>query len=109
MAQPNPIPNALPSMHDLVISELIDFAVQMDEHNDLKDALLERKQKGLDAYGSLLQPHNGRDALQDLWEELLDAAVYARQACFEDPQSVVRNHLYRQTMRLRVETARLRR
>ena len=38
-----------------------------------------RKQLGLERYDSLLQAHNGRDSLLDLYEELLDAAVYARQ------------------------------
>lgn len=38
-----------------------------------------RKRLGLERYGSLLQAHNGRSALRDLYEELLDAAVYAKQ------------------------------
>jgi hypothetical protein len=42
-----------------------------------------RKQQGLDAYGTLLQPHNGRDALLDAYEEALDLACYLKQALVE--------------------------
>lgn len=38
-----------------------------------------REAKGIEAYGETLKPFNGRDACQDLIEELLDAAQYARQ------------------------------
>ena len=34
---------------------------------------------GRERYGTPLRAHNGRDALQDLFEELLDAAAYTRQ------------------------------
>lgn len=37
-----------------------------------------RKAIGLERYGTLLYPNNGRDMLQDVYEELLDAAVYMR-------------------------------
>lgn len=42
-----------------------------------------RDQLGRARYGTPLQPFNGRDALVDLYQELLDAAVYARQAIYE--------------------------
>jgi hypothetical protein len=60
--QPLPVPNDGPSMHDLVIRDM--------------EA---RKTFGLRKYGALLQAHNGRDALKDLYDELLDAIVYVRQ------------------------------
>jgi len=60
--QPLPVPNDGPSMHDLVIQDI-----------------QERKAFGLRKYGALLQVNNGRDALQDLYDELLDAIVYVRQ------------------------------
>jgi hypothetical protein len=60
--QPLPTPNDGPSMHDLVIKDMED-----------------RKAFGLRKYGALLQANNGRDALQDLYDELLDAIVYVRQ------------------------------
>jgi hypothetical protein len=65
--QPLPTPNSLPHIQDLV-------------HADLQ----ERQQLGLIRYGVPgLQPHNGRDMLRDLYEELLDAAIYARAAIYE--------------------------
>lgn len=59
--QPEPTPTDEPSAHDLVIADMA-----------------ARKEFGLAKYGSLLQPGNGRDNLQDLYEELLDACVYIR-------------------------------
>jgi hypothetical protein len=43
----------------------------------------ERDQVGRQRYGTPLQPHNGRDPLIDAYQELLDAAVYIRQAIYE--------------------------
>ena len=38
-----------------------------------------RRDKGLQKYGTLLRTYNGRDALMDLYQELLDAVMYLRQ------------------------------
>jgi len=38
---------------------------------------------GRGRYGTPLQPHNGRDALSDAYQEALDLAVYLRQALYE--------------------------
>ena len=38
---------------------------------------------GIKRYGTPLQPHNGRDALIDTYQEILDSAVYLRQAIEE--------------------------
>lgn len=64
--EPAPVPNEGPSMHDLVIE-------------DMKA----RKQFGLEKYSTVLQAFNGRKPLKDLYEELLDAVVYAKQALIE--------------------------
>lgn len=64
--QPAPKANNLPAVWDLVLE---DFKA--------RDAEGQRK------YGVRLQPHNGRDPLVDLYQELLDAVVYCRQAIFE--------------------------
>jgi hypothetical protein len=64
--QPPPKPNEYPAVWNLVLHDMV-----------------KRDAKGTEQYGTPLQPHNGRDALQDLYEELLDACVYARQAIFE--------------------------
>lgn len=42
-----------------------------------------RDDLGRARYGTPLQPHNGRDALQDAYEEALDLCVYLRQAIEE--------------------------
>lgn len=39
---------------------------------------------GTRKYGTGLQPHNGRSALVDLYQELLDACNYVRQLIYED-------------------------
>jgi len=60
--QPPPVPNDKPAIVDLVIADM-----------------LERKRIGIERYGMPLQPFNGRDALIDWYQELLDAVMYARQ------------------------------
>lgn len=60
--QPPPIPNEKPAVWNLVITDM-----------------RERDQVGRQRYGTPLQPHNGRDALVDAYQEALDLAVYLRQ------------------------------
>lgn len=64
--QPMPIPNDRPSIQSLV-----------------RQDLEQREQVGIQRYGTALQAHNGRDALRDLYEELLDACCYIRQLIAE--------------------------
>ncbi len=64
--QPKPKKNKRPAVWDLVIK-------------DMKA----RDNFGFKRYGMRLQPHNGRDVLQDAYEEALDLAVYLRQAIYE--------------------------
>lgn len=66
MHQPKPKKNKNKPIADLVIADL-----------------RERKKAGLKKYGTYLQANNGRSALQDLYEELLDAAQYIKQAIEE--------------------------
>src|SRR5689334_1433182 len=63
--QPDPIKNDLPAVWDLVLKDMAD-----------------RDYTGLRRYNTRLQPHNGRDALRDAYEEALDLAVYLRQAIY---------------------------
>ena len=62
-------------------------APQKNTHPHVSDELikdiLERKAKGMETYGTPLQPFNGRDGLQDLFEELLDAVQYLKQVIME--------------------------
>ncbi len=46
--------------------------------------LMARKAFGTKKYGEPLKAHNGRSALQDLYEELLDACQYIRQLIEEN-------------------------
>lgn len=59
-----------------------------------------RVEAGRQKYGTLLETHNGRSALWDLYQELIDACMYARQRILEEekviksapPQRSGRNH-----------------
>ena len=42
---------------------------------------------GKEKYGTLLQTHNGRSALWDLYQELIDACMYIRQRLLEEEQA----------------------
>lgn len=64
--EPPPVVNKHPAVWDLVI-------------RDMKD----RDESGLAKYGTRLQPHNGRNALVDAYQEVLDLAVYLRQKIYE--------------------------
>lgn len=64
--QPTPVANQEPAVWDLVIADIKE-----------RDAI------GASKYGTRLQPHNGRDALMDAYQEALDLVVYLRQAIFE--------------------------
>ena len=65
--QPKPSKNnPNPAVWDIVIKE-------MKARDDF----------GLKKYGARLKANNGRDTLQDLYEELLDAIVYCRTLMYE--------------------------
>ena len=64
--QKDPIQNEKPACWDLVMKDMAD-----------------RDNWGRSKYGTPLQPFNGRDALVDVYQEILDAAVYMRQLIFE--------------------------
>lgn len=64
--QPKPTPNHHPAVWPLVLADM-----------------QARDQLGRQRYGTPLQPHNGRDALRDAYEEAMDLAVYLRQAIYE--------------------------
>lgn len=66
VSQSSPIASSDPAVWDLVIADMQD-----------RDAV------GSERYGVRLQPHNGRDALVDAYQEALDLCVYLRQAIFE--------------------------
>jgi len=65
--EPAPIRNELPGCWQAVIE-------------DMKS----RDRFGREKYGTPLQPNNGRNALQDAYEEVLDLAVYLKQKIMEE-------------------------
>lgn len=64
--QPLPVPNVAPDIQSQVIADIE-----------------RRRQVGIRRYGIALQPGNGRDALRDAYEEVLDLACYLRQEMVE--------------------------
>lgn len=69
--QPLPRRNTHPVIQDLVIADMSD-----------------RRALGIRRYGTALQPHNGRDALRDAYEEAIDLTMYLRQCLYERDHSL---------------------
>ena len=51
--------------------------------NKVMGDMQDRAVEGLSRYGTFLKTHNGRDALQDAYEEALDLSMYLAQAIME--------------------------
>ena len=64
--EPEPIKKSSVAIQTLVITDLFN-----------------RMEHGMRKYGTYLQANNGRNALQDAYEEALDLAVYLKQALEE--------------------------
>lgn len=86
-AQPAPVRNDGPCVQDLVIEDLKTFTPtqQFGGVADVAVAFVSadieaRKTQGLQKYGTLLQPNNGRDAVVDAYQEVIDGVQYLRQA-----------------------------
>lgn len=72
-SQPMPtIPDAASSLKDVQTHVIADINA--------------RRELGIERYGTALHPHNGRNALQDAYEEALDLAIYLKQALLEQGQ-----------------------
>lgn len=67
--QPAPVKTVHPAVWSLVIADMA-----------------ERDTIGAGKYGTRLQPFNGRDPMRDAYQEVLDLAVYLRQAIYERDQ-----------------------
>ena len=76
MSQPDPIKNDREECWPSVIR-------RMNPDLMLTKLMAERHVLGTQRYGVGLQPFNGRDALQDAMEEILDLIVYLEQAALE--------------------------
>ncbi len=64
--QKDPEKNNGPCIQDLVI-----------------DDIRSRKEVGIERYGTVLQPFNGRNSLLDAYQEALDLCVYLKQLLYE--------------------------
>ena len=101
--QPAPKSNQYPSAHELVEFDLVnatpmqlnlrtEYANIINVFNSLAyvlnvdpvEIMEARKNFGREKYGTLLQPHNGRDQLHDALDELADALVYYRCKLYEE-------------------------
>jgi hypothetical protein len=69
--QVDPIKNDKPCVQDMVIADI--------------EA---RKGVGIERYGTVLQPFNGRDALLDAYQEALDLCQYLRQMIYEQEHTI---------------------
>jgi hypothetical protein len=62
-----------------------------NDEQDIQSLVIEdiklRRQVGVERYGTALQPHNGRNALLDAYEEVLDLACYLKQRLVEEQAS----------------------
>jgi hypothetical protein len=86
--QPLPTPNEYRDIQSMVI-----------------DDLGKRRLVGIERYGTALQPFNGRKSLRDIYEELLDAAVYVKQRLVEEDLA---DKYVDENERLKTENAELR-
>lgn len=85
MSQPNPKPGQV-AVAPVVLQSLEEIcrrASQEELWPELEERILRRVQAGFDKYGTFLQTMNGRDALQDAWEEACDLVMYLHQAKLE--------------------------
>lgn len=73
----------LPSTGDLWLDVIRKHNYADNLTPELVDAMMARRLVGIQRYGTPLQPFNGRDAIRDTREELLDAIVYLEQAAPE--------------------------
>lgn len=86
--QPAPIPNDKPALWPMVIEDFENYCTKelIRKTPHLSSVIADmnsRDQFGRKKYGVPLQMHNGRNAINDAYEELLDGAVYLKQAIQE--------------------------
>lgn len=87
VGQVNPTVNDQPRIVDLVIDDVHTYLPRGRGDLICVD-LQDRASVGHKKYGTYLQAFNGRDALMDLYQELLDASKYLRQIMVERPQDI---------------------
>jgi hypothetical protein len=83
MSQPPPKKNEHPAVWDVVIKNQLENPYNSFVQEFVVPDMQKRHLKGLETYGVALQPHNGRDALTDAYEEALDLLAYTTQLDME--------------------------
>jgi hypothetical protein len=75
--QPSPIPGQQPVLPTVI------RCMEMADCREIIPDLESRARMGYQRYGTYLMTHNGRDALMDCYQELLDGLMYVHQAMME--------------------------
>lgn len=65
---------------------LIEELAETGGHGKLVRDLIERRQFGIDKYGTPLRTHNGRRHMHDAYQEVLDLVVYLKASCMENDE-----------------------
>lgn len=81
-AEPMPSGEGQP-VSEALIKELREDWGRTPETLDIINAISQRSEVGLSKYGTVLRVNNGRDCINDLEQELLDALQYLKQARME--------------------------
>lgn len=77
---------------EIVANDLIDW---MREHDpEVSEAIIARKQIGVERHGQALQTNDGRNTLADLVQELLDAMIYAHKGVMESETKTSAWYIY---------------
>jgi hypothetical protein len=80
--EPPPTNNEHPAIADVVAADFV--ALGNLEGAAVAADIMARKAFGMAKYRTPLQPFNGRDVVNDLYQELLDATKYARVMLYEN-------------------------
>lgn len=82
--QPAPQPQeGVAGVHDAILKVIDTWGLGSRVSEAICEGIEGRRELGLRKYKTVLQPHNGRDALVDAWEEALDLLCYLYQLYLE--------------------------
>lgn len=76
-----PVPNDQPDIQSQVVADIE-----------------QRRQLGIDRYGTALQPFNGRDVDQDAYEEAMDLTMYLKQRMIERTDDAMLANILRRSL-----------
>lgn len=96
-----PEPSPVVARDSIVVLDLVTEDIRAGKINIAADCLAgvladleDRDKEGVKKYGTRLCTNNGRDALIDFYQEILDAIVYIKQFNAEWPDETFSQHLY---------------